>query len=107
MYIMAKKSLYFCKECGYESLGWLGKCPACSAWNTFTESTSVTGKTKNGKNRNSSSQGESWLSGLDQRNINETEIVNLDNIDANLKNRFNSNIKELDHVLGGALSRPH
>lgn len=31
------KTAYFCSECGYESPKWLGKCPACGNWNTFTE----------------------------------------------------------------------
>jgi DNA repair protein RadA/Sms len=31
------KSAYFCNECGYESPKWLGKCPACHAWNSFAE----------------------------------------------------------------------
>jgi DNA repair protein RadA/Sms len=36
--ILAKtKSAYFCQSCGYESPKWLGKCPACSQWNTFVE----------------------------------------------------------------------
>ncbi len=35
---MAKtKTTYFCQSCGYESPKWLGKCPACSGWNTFVE----------------------------------------------------------------------
>ncbi|MDR1897930.1 MAG: DNA repair protein RadA [Prevotellaceae bacterium] len=35
---MAKiKKAYFCQQCGYESPKWLGKCPACGEWNTFTE----------------------------------------------------------------------
>lgn len=35
---MAKaKSSFFCQSCGYESPKWLGKCPACSSWNTFVE----------------------------------------------------------------------
>lgn len=35
---MAKiKKAYFCRECGYESPKWLGRCPACGEWNTFTE----------------------------------------------------------------------
>jgi DNA repair protein RadA/Sms len=35
---MAKtKKAYFCQHCGYESAKWLGKCPACSEWNTFIE----------------------------------------------------------------------
>ena len=35
---MAKsKSVFYCTECGYESSGWLGKCPGCGSWNTLTE----------------------------------------------------------------------
>jgi DNA repair protein RadA/Sms len=35
---MAKvKSSYFCQSCGYQSPKWLGKCPACTEWNTFVE----------------------------------------------------------------------
>ena len=35
---MAKtKVAYFCKSCGHEAPKWLGKCPSCSEWNTFTE----------------------------------------------------------------------
>lgn len=35
---MAKvKKAYFCRECGFEAPKWLGKCPSCGAWNTFTE----------------------------------------------------------------------
>ena len=31
------KKAFFCKNCGYESAKWAGKCPACNKWNTFTE----------------------------------------------------------------------
>jgi DNA repair protein RadA/Sms len=31
------KTAYFCQNCGYEAPKWLGKCPSCSEWNTFTE----------------------------------------------------------------------
>lgn len=35
---MAKvKKAYFCSNCGYESPKFLGKCPSCGEWNTFTE----------------------------------------------------------------------
>ncbi len=35
---MAKaKTTFFCKNCGFESSKWLGKCPACGEWNTFVE----------------------------------------------------------------------
>jgi DNA repair protein RadA/Sms len=31
------KKAFFCKNCGYESPKWLGKCPSCGEWNTFVE----------------------------------------------------------------------
>ena len=35
---MAKKNtIYFCKECGYETSGWMGKCPGCGSFNTLVE----------------------------------------------------------------------
>ena len=35
---MAKaKTIFFCKECGYESAKWMGQCPGCKEWNTFVE----------------------------------------------------------------------
>ena len=35
---MAKiKTVYICKDCGYETPKWLGKCPDCNNWNTFEE----------------------------------------------------------------------
>ena len=37
---MAKTgTVFFCKECGYESAKWLGQCPGCKEWNTFIEET--------------------------------------------------------------------
>ena len=29
--------LFQCQNCGYSSPKWLGKCPDCSEWNSFTE----------------------------------------------------------------------
>ena len=31
------KSKYVCRECGYESLKWLGRCPSCGNFNTLEE----------------------------------------------------------------------
>ena len=35
----AKKSIYFCQNCGHEESKWLGQCPMCKEWNTFVEET--------------------------------------------------------------------
>ncbi len=32
-----KKTVFFCKECGFESPKWLGQCPGCNEWDTFVE----------------------------------------------------------------------
>jgi DNA repair protein RadA/Sms len=31
------KSAFFCQNCGYQSPKWLGRCSACSEWNTMVE----------------------------------------------------------------------
>lgn len=30
------RQLFYCTECGYESRKWLGRCPGCGAWNSFS-----------------------------------------------------------------------
>ena len=35
---MAKvKSKWVCQECGYETAGYLGKCPECGSWGSLVE----------------------------------------------------------------------
>ncbi|HOV13975.1 MAG TPA: ATPase domain-containing protein, partial [Spirochaetota bacterium] len=34
---MKIKKRFVCKECGYSSPSWLGKCPECASWNSFIE----------------------------------------------------------------------
>jgi DNA repair protein RadA/Sms len=44
---MAKaRPVFFCSACGHESLRWLGRCPACDAWNTFAEAPSANARGK-------------------------------------------------------------
>ncbi len=33
---MSRSELFFCTDCGHESRKWLGRCPGCGAWNTFS-----------------------------------------------------------------------
>ena len=33
----AKKTIFFCQQCGYETAKWMGQCPGCREWNTFVE----------------------------------------------------------------------
>lgn len=32
-----KKTVFVCQQCGKESLKWLGRCPGCQTWNSFSE----------------------------------------------------------------------
>ena len=42
---MAKhKSVFVCRECGFDSPRWVGRCPGCDAWNTMAEEKIQSGK---------------------------------------------------------------
>ncbi len=79
------KSVYVCQECGYESAGWLGKCPSCMGWNTLVEeqNTSGSGKSLSGKK--------------------ETIAININDIILDNEERIITDIGELDRVLGGGM----
>ena len=36
---MKNKTVYVCSECDYQSPKWMGQCPSCKSWNTFSEET--------------------------------------------------------------------
>ncbi|HSP86804.1 MAG TPA: DNA repair protein RadA [Ignavibacteriaceae bacterium] len=74
---------YICSSCGYESLRWVGKCPGCESWNTFTEEIIETG------NRKASAY---------KGNIN---LKKIDELEGSEKNRIITGIGEFDRVLGG------
>ncbi len=83
---MAKdKIVYFCKECGFESSKWMGQCPGCHAWNTFSEEKVTTSGKKNVTNRNI------------------PKPTSLENVSATDEVRIKTDIKELDRVLGGGI----
>ena len=46
------KTAFFCRNCGYESAKWLGKCPSCNEWNTFTEEIIQKENSKTSNNNN-------------------------------------------------------
>jgi DNA repair protein RadA/Sms len=81
---MAKsKTKYICDNCGYESSGWLGKCPSCSEWNTLREEiTEVRGTDVKGHSIN---------------------LKGLSDIKAESGIRMNTGISEMNRVLGGGL----
>ena len=86
---MAKtKTVYFCTDCGMESPKWLGKCPACNAWNTFKEYTLV--KDQAAPRRASYTEVENKPLTLPE--VQRTETRRLETVDP-----------ELNRVLGGGV----
>lgn len=84
---MAKsKSVFICQECGYESSGWLGKCPACNQWNTFVEE----------KPQVTAPRGLTTMAA-------QSKPVSINDIKIENEERYSSGIKEMDRVLGGGL----
>ncbi len=83
---MKAKIKYICSNCGYESLKWLGKCPECDSWNSFTEEIIETNKHKS----TSSFKG-------------KVNVSKISEISANEEERIKTGIGEFDRVLGGGL----
>ena len=84
-----KTTAFFCKECGYESVKWLGQCPGCREWNTFVEEPVVKAKSK-GITGTILSGGRAKPSPVSEISIDEED-------------RILTDIGELDRVLGGGL----
>lgn len=90
---MGFHSKYVCQQCGYESTGFMGKCPECGTWNSLVETvTENVGKGKSKSKRNSSSVRQS-----------KSSPINLSDIKISAITRTSTKISELDRVLGGGL----
>ncbi|MDO5732308.1 MAG: DNA repair protein RadA [Eubacteriales bacterium] len=97
---MAKKSKFFCNECGYESSGWLGRCPSCGTWNSFVEESLPKSK------KSATPSARAWLDELvdedeSEKGHGETRAIELSEVDLQVERRVSSGISELDSVLGG------
>ena len=86
---MAFHSKYVCQQCGYESTGWLGRCPNCGEWNTLVETVVSIGKKKETKGGN--------------RTAVVSKPIKLSEIKSASIRRVSTKISELDRVLGGGL----
>ena len=83
-----KGTIFFCKECGFESGKWMGQCPSCKAWNSFVEAPDK----KRGQTASSKPGG-----------LRPLKAVNLMDLAAEEQERISTSMKELDRVLGGGI----
>lgn len=88
---MASNTVFFCKECGYESAKWLGKCPGCNSWNSFVEEK---------VNKKSSSKTSNGYSATFSGN---STVKKLKDIVVTKEIRLNTGYEELNRVFGGGI----
>ncbi len=83
------KTVFTCRDCGGTSPKWLGKCPACGAWNTLEEGVAepAAGATKNRYQSLARSQPVATLSEIEAADVERTPTGQ----------------DELDRVLGGGI----
>ncbi|MBQ4515803.1 MAG: DNA repair protein RadA [Clostridia bacterium] len=86
---MKTKTIYYCNECGYESAKWLGKCPACNSWNSFSEEITSAGNSKGASKTHTS--------------LRKNTPTKLSDVSLAKEERILSGIDELDRVLGGGI----
>lgn len=85
-----ERTLFVCRECGYESAKWMGQCPSCKQWNTLEEvETPKISKSRSGKTV--------------VRKIDEGRILPLKEIRNSSTYRIDTKIEELNRVLGGGI----
>ena len=82
---MAKNTVFFCSECGYQSSKWLGKCPDCNSWNTFSEEKIITSKSKK------------------LTVVSNVKPIRIDEVTVSNEVRIMTGISEFDRVLGGGV----
>lgn len=87
------KTAFFCSSCGNESAKWLGKCPACGEWNTFTQEVI--------QKASSNATHLPWEDATDSKK--KRKAVVLDSLEAESLPRLQTEDAELNRVLGGGI----
>jgi DNA repair protein RadA/Sms len=86
---MAKiKTVFTCQECGYQSPKWLGKCPDCQQWNSFSEEETI----------KPSKAAPKSISGR------ESKPKTINQVEHELIHRYTTNLGEFDRVMGGGVT---
>ncbi|MCX8074807.1 MAG: DNA repair protein RadA [Clostridia bacterium] len=87
--MLKNTTTFFCKECGYESAKWLGKCPGCNNWNSFVEER-ISKSTKH------------TVGFKDSHNF-KASAKKLTDITVSDKLRIDTGFEELNRVFGGGM----
>lgn len=86
---MAKnKTLFSCSSCGASSPKWLGKCPVCGEFNTYSEETLIEKKKS-----------------AEYRGFDSGKLTSLEDINITDSERLKTGMEELDRVFGGGIVR--
>ncbi|HRU57244.1 MAG TPA: DNA repair protein RadA [Bacteroidales bacterium] len=83
------RTVWICRNCGAESVKWIGRCPSCGEWNTYQEETITPSTTSR----------ELKLAGDTGKRKPEL----LSEITGKEKERHKTGMSELDRILGGGL----
>ena len=89
IYMAKVKSKWICQECGYETAGYLGKCPECGAWGSLVEEVQFAAKPQQAS--------------VHDEFINREKPELLKDIHIGEELRVSTNISEFDRNLGGGL----
>lgn len=87
---MKTKTVFVCSNCGAEQSRWVGKCPACNAWNTLNE------EVRSAEKPRSSAASRAVLPATER-------VVPITKIESREEERTKTQIGELDRVLGGGI----
>ncbi|RSK48079.1 DNA repair protein RadA [Hymenobacter rigui] len=95
---MAKvKTLFFCQNCGAQSVKWIGRCPSCGEWNTYVEEVVEKPDTATAANawKASTSVGSTAAKAAKPKPLGDIIYEE--------ESRLNTHDQELNRVLGGGL----
>ena len=83
-----KKTIFICSNCNNKEPKWLGRCPECGEWNSFSETTAETTRATPAG-----------------RDIKVSQVQPISGIEAAPDIRRASGISEVDRVLGGGIMK--
>lgn len=86
-------TVFYCQNCGYESVKWMGQCPGCKEWNSFVEEPVV---------RQTPGRAGALSMGVRDGGNRPAPTV-LSEVTVREEDRLSTGMGELDRVLGGGI----